>query len=327
MSHHPTSLFPTQPLDTGNSAGNSADVRTQSAQQNQPEPLRADRESVRVSAPAENARSAPRPSSPTAPSSQPAPSAPLGSEASGFSARQAAEYLGKDEKTVRTWLRTGRLRAGKEHGVWSIPRSALDAILVAEVRSADRESMRLKSDARPAPRTTKPQRNRSQSPSLEEQADREFARVSAPTGNARSAESALLDQLHAQISDRDRRLEDKDLRIVELKGGFERQLNEKDQRLNEKDQRIADIKEEREKDRKLYRDMLSSAHHIIQTLENQVDRLEAPRPHSRVSVLEVEPENAPEQGSGGPAAPGQAPGSTADDADGDEPTRPWWRPW
>jgi hypothetical protein len=228
---------------------------------------------------------------------------------------------------VRTWLRTGRLRACKEHGTWSIPQAELNAILLAEVRSADRESVRTKSTARPDPRTTKPQQNRPHSPSLEAQVDRASVRVSAPSENARSADSALLDQLHTQIVDRDRRLEDKDLRIAEIKSGFERQLNEKDQRLNEKDQRIADIKEEREKDRRFFNEMFTSANRLIQSLEHQVAQLEAPRPRAQASVLEVAPEPAQEQGRERPAAPGQAPGSTADDADGDEPTRPWWRPW
>lgn len=331
MSHHSTAPSPNLQTQTGNSAGsphgNLQEARTQSAPETRTVSLDADRESVRTSASDEDARSAPVPS-PTPTFANPAPlSTPPRPRALGFSARQAAELLGKDEKTVRTWLRTGRLRARKEHGAWSIPQAELNAILLAEVRSADRESGRAFPNARPGARSSKPQQNQGEPAVAGPGSDRESVRASAPPPHAPSADSALLNQLHAQIADRDRRLEDKDLRIAELKGGFERQLAEKDQRLNEKDQRIADIKEEREKDRRFFDEMFASANRLVQSLEHQVARLEAPRPHSRVSVLEVKPEITPEQGEEEPAAPGQAPVATADDADSDEPTRPWWRRW
>ena len=43
-----------------------------------------------------------------------------------YNAKQAAQYVHKDEKTVRNWIRTGRIHAEKPHGVWEIEKAELD---------------------------------------------------------------------------------------------------------------------------------------------------------------------------------------------------------
>ena len=45
-----------------------------------------------------------------------------------LSAREAADYCGVSEKTIRNWLATGRLSADKSAGSFHIPQAQLDAI-------------------------------------------------------------------------------------------------------------------------------------------------------------------------------------------------------
>ena len=57
-----------------------------------------------------------------------------------YNAKQAAAYVGKDEKTVRNWIRTGRIHAEKPHGKWEIAKAELNAVLADEFKSGDRKA-------------------------------------------------------------------------------------------------------------------------------------------------------------------------------------------
>jgi len=60
-----------------------------------------------------------------------------------LSAREAADYCGASEKTIRNWLATGRLSADKSAGSFHIPQAQLDAIKRNGPRSpqdADRQA-------------------------------------------------------------------------------------------------------------------------------------------------------------------------------------------
>ena len=68
-----------------------------------------------------------------------------------LSAREAADYCGVSEKTVRNWLHTGRLSAEKSEGTFRIPQEQLDALKRNGPRTphpADRQPERSAEDVR-----------------------------------------------------------------------------------------------------------------------------------------------------------------------------------
>ncbi len=50
---------------------------------------------------------------------------------------RAAEYLSKSDKTVRRYIKAGRIRARKVRNVWYCPRAELDKILASEAEDAN----------------------------------------------------------------------------------------------------------------------------------------------------------------------------------------------
>jgi len=66
-----------------------------------------------------------------------------------FNAKQAAAYLKKDEKTIRNWIKSGRLSGQKVGGSWQVTKANLDAAFVEEIRNKGRETEQEKEDVRP----------------------------------------------------------------------------------------------------------------------------------------------------------------------------------
>jgi chromosome segregation ATPase len=115
--------------------------------------------------------------------------------------------------------------------------------------------------------------------------------------------SAPIGALEQQVKEQERIIEEKDSRITDLKSGHEKQITEKDNRLNDRTDRINDLKADREKDRENYMGMIQNAQQLIQSLQTQVDQIEAPKQpvSSNFEAVEVDPEpkqEESEQGTG-----------------------------
>ena len=210
---------------------------------------------------------------------------------STYTAKRAARYVAKDEKTIRNWIKSGRIHAEKVRGAWHIPKAELDAALVDAVRAKDRtteqEQGSVRSSVDPA--------NKIPHKQVEQEAERT---TETPT-DFRS--DFRYEALESRVQEQERIIVEKDSRHAEFKATHEKQLTEKDQRLNEKDDRINDLKGDREKDRDLYGDMLKHAQQLIQTLQSQVAQLEAPKrpvtPGPEIVDGDVKESGNPEQGS------------------------------
>jgi excisionase family DNA binding protein len=213
------------------------------------------------------------------------------SDARSYTAKLAAQYIEKDEKTIRNWIKSGRIHAEKVRGAWQIPKSELDAALVNEVRAKDRKAEQEQGSAR----SSESPADKGQSETAEQETER---KAESPT-DTRS--DVRYEAIEGQIKEQERIITEKDLRIADLKSAHEKQLTEKDQRLNDKTDRINDLRSDREKDRENYRGMIQNAQQLIDSLQSQVIQLEAPKPSvsSDFEAVEVESEPAqeePEQG-------------------------------
>ena len=195
-----------------------------------------------------------------------------------FNAKQAAAYLKKDEKTIRNWIKSGRLSGQKVGGSWQVTKANLDAAFVEEIRNKGRETEQEKEDVRPL----KNLENKKKTDVVEQETEQEKEDPTPVRPDTRYS------QLEIQIKDQERLLTEKDQRIIEMKSAQEKQLTEKDQRINEKSDRINDLKGDREKDKELYNGLLNNAQQLIQSLQSQVVQLEAPKQPIKSSVETVE---------------------------------------
>ena len=267
--------MPEQPIsDNGNPAGNPAGFHAENNQQNQGNASKPDRKTEQEPNEAQPSRS---------------------DTGSVFNAKQAAVYLKKDEKTIRNWITSGRIHAEKQNGSWQITKAELDSVFVDEQRKQERKTEREKKSETP----TVEAQNLAPDHKTERKTEQE--NTAPPEVRPDSAggvgESALVQQLKTHITGQDRRLEEKDMRLAELKAGYERQVNEKDERLNEKDDRVNELKGDREQDRQMYTKLMNNAQELIHSLQSQVAQLEAPKPSPRSTVEAVDADFTEEQGS------------------------------
>ena len=93
------------------------------------------------------------------------------SDVRSYTVKKAAQYIEKDEKTIRNWIKSGRIRAEKMRGAWQIPKAELDAALVDEVRAKERETEQEQGSVR----SSESPANKSQSGPVERKAERETA--------------------------------------------------------------------------------------------------------------------------------------------------------
>ena len=254
-----------QPIsDTGQSAGNPVEVRSENPQQNQGKADETDRKTEQESEEPQDSRSDTR---------------------SFLNAKQAAAYLNRDEKTIRNWISLGRISAEKVKGSWQIPKAELDAVLVKALRGKERETKQEQGSVRSS--------ENAENKSPREPAEQETERETETPMDTRS--DARFEAWEQRVKEQDRVIAEKDSRLTDLKSMHEKQLTEKDQRINEKNDRINDLKADREKDRELYGDMLKSARQLIQSLQSQVVQLEAPKQAARSNFEAVEVDSEPKQ--------------------------------
>ena len=301
-----------QPVsDNGTSVGNPTEVRTANTQQNQGNTPETERKTGQNSDELQDVRSDTRRS--------------ISEGGSVFNAKQASAYLKKDEKTIRNWISSGRIHAEKVKGSWQITKADLDAAFVTEQQKHERKTEREKSDVRSS-------KNLDKQDQTQENGQETKQEIPTPTDSRSDAtpdpagevgERALVQQLKSQIKEHEKLINEKDLRLTESKAAFERQFTEKDQRLNDKDDRINDLKSDREKDKKLYNDLLTNAQLLIQSLQTQVAQLEAPKQPVKASVEAVEGDYQESDDTGAQAKP-EAEQRTGEQEQ-ERPRRRWWQ--
>ena len=133
-----------------------------------------------------------------------------------FNAKQAATYLSRDEKTIRNWIKSGRLSGQKVGGSWQVTKANLDAAFVEEVKNKGRETEQENENTRPP----KNLENKKQTDVAEQETERENKDPIPARSDTR------YNQLEIQIKDQERLLNEKDQRIVELKSAQEKQLSQ-----------------------------------------------------------------------------------------------------
>lgn len=296
-----------QPIpDNGQSVGNPAEVRSENIQKNQDFAGEIDQKTEQNTDGLQNSGSNVR---------------------SVFNAKQAATYLNRDEKTIRNWIASGRIHAEKVNGNWQITKAELDAAFVAEQRKREQETEREKTHVRSDTRSSKTQERSEKTEQADSGTERKTEQENSTPIEARSdsadsaGESPLVQQLKFHITGQDRRLEEKDMRLAEMKSGYERQLNEKDERLNEKDDRINDLKSDREQDRQMYTKLMNNAQELIHSLQTQVAQLEAPK---QPVISSAEAVDGDYQESGGREVPAEQEAEQGTEEQ-EQPRRRWWK--
>ena len=217
-----------------------------------------------------------------------------------YNAKRAAIYLNRDEKTVRNWIKSGRLSGQKIGGRWQVTKAELDAAFVEDIKIKGRETERGQIDTRSS--------KNSENKKLTDTAEQETERKNEDPTPTRS--DTRYQYLEAQIEDKEKLLDEKDQRIDELKSAHEKAITEREKRINDKADRINDLKADRKKDEELYSGLLTNAQQLIQSLQSQVVQLEAPKqPQSQYQEVEAAGFQETEQGS---------------DEQEDKPRRSWW---
>ena len=157
--------------------------------------------------------------------------------------------MGKDEKTVRNWIRTGRIHAEKPHGKWEIAKAELDAVLADEFKSGDRKAEQEQGSVRSSGNAE----NKGQPKPSDRKTERE---KESPTDTRSDARSEVLETQNAEMQ---HRVEEKNRHISDLKDAHEKQISTMVQRLNEKDTRIKEIREAHQKERETHLALLKVA--------------------------------------------------------------------
>jgi excisionase family DNA binding protein len=148
---------------------------------------------------------------------------------------RAAEYLSKSDKTVRRYIKSGRIRARKVRNVWYCPRAELDKILASEAEDAEEggKSVVSESGLLEEIKTTLETIRREKTPGMEP--------VAAPSKQSEKSD-AVFDEIRETLAAIKRQNEEIGKRLYLLSRERESGIVRPD--LLEKEQEIEDLKAE-----------------------------------------------------------------------------------